>query len=427
MSRNKNIMRDRQRQERQLRAKWNAAAKRRGERYQHRSLGPSTEIKAHWDIIRELEFSKLAKPFLEVEPPKDLHLAGDVHVYNPGLNTIRPKTAKRLHIPARSSRHVALTTSADPVMKTFMEKDAASVFITDDILAAIMVAARSFYSWDVIVHKEGERLVFDKREKSRLDYLTVNENGPNPHFSTDPRHPNHQLNLNREATFVNQHFQEQCWSKETVSMGNPDPTNAARHKVGYRYRLWDLEDDVTMLVRCTHDALVKGKTAKYFASLCSINEWYPDLRQNGWRSRLESQKGAVWAAALKDNSCKISRWVVQAMLAGNRELKMGFVSRASPNSATKHEILTVQPHATAKLAKQLAINMQNGWGIVRSLVDLLLDQEDGDYLIFKDPLKEILKIIAIPENDEEELEGEEGDEGDEEEQEEDMLDDEEFI
>lgn len=38
------------------------------------------------------------------------------------------------------------------------------------------------------------------------------------------------------------------------------------------------------------------------------------------------QKGAVWAAALKDNSCKISRWVVKAILAGNREIKFGCVS-----------------------------------------------------------------------------------------------------
>ena len=122
------------------------------------------------------------------------------------------------------------------------------------------------------------------------DYLTVNENGPNPHFSQDPRHPNHQLKLNTEATFVNQHFQEQCWSPKTASMGNPDPVGSAQHRVGYRYRLWDLEDDVKMLVRCTHDALVQSKKSKYFASVCSINEWYPDLNQNsGWRHRLETQ------------------------------------------------------------------------------------------------------------------------------------------
>lgn len=89
---------------------------------------------------------------------------------------------------------------------------------------------------------------------------------------------------------MHQHFQEQTWTNKTVSMGNPDPTGAPRHKIGYRYRLWDLEDGVKMLVRCSHDALVQAKSSKYFASICTINEWYPDLKQDtGWRHRLETQ------------------------------------------------------------------------------------------------------------------------------------------
>ena len=299
---------------------------------QRRDLGPSVEIKPRWDVVIELEFPKLSKPQLEVEKPQDVHLAGEVHYFNPELDSVRPRTAKRLHIPPKTTRHISTTASSDPIMKSYMDKGVANVFITDDVLACIMVAARSFYSWDITVTKEGDRIVFDKRPKSRLgtltpiffyfilfflweggsntllhaltmlmfvrvcvgggtaDYLTVNENGPNPHFSQDPRHPNHQLKLNTEATFVNQHFQEQCWSPKTASMGNPDPVGSAQHRVGYRYRLWDLEDDVKMLVRCTHDALVQSKKSKYFASVCSINEWYPDLNQNsGWRHRLETQ------------------------------------------------------------------------------------------------------------------------------------------
>lgn len=64
----------------------------------------------------------------------------------------------------------------------------------------------------------------------------------------------------------------------------------------------------------------------------------------------------------------------------------------SPNAATKHEILTVQTQPTAKLAKNMAISMHNGWGIIRSLVDLIAAQEeDGEYLIFKDPHKVRIK------------------------------------
>lgn len=89
---------------------------------------------------------------------------------------------------------------------------------------------------------------------------------------------------------MNQLFQEQCWQEETASMGNPDPFNLSRHSIGYRYRLWDLDDGVQIMVRCSHDGLVKTKTSKHFTSLCTINEWFPDLNQEtGWRHLLETQ------------------------------------------------------------------------------------------------------------------------------------------
>jgi hypothetical protein len=52
------------------------------------------------------------------------------------------------------------------------------VFVTDSILTTIMCAAKSLYSWDIVVTKVGDKLFFDKREGSTLDLLTVNETAP---------------------------------------------------------------------------------------------------------------------------------------------------------------------------------------------------------------------------------------------------------
>jgi translation initiation factor 3 subunit D len=52
------------------------------------------------------------------------------------------------------------------------------VFVTDSILTTIMCAAKSVYSWDVVVTRVGDKLFFDKREGSSLDLLTVNETAP---------------------------------------------------------------------------------------------------------------------------------------------------------------------------------------------------------------------------------------------------------
>ena len=42
-----------------------------------------------------------------------------------------------------------------------------------------------------------------------------------------------------------------------------------------------------------------------------------------WRARLDNQRGAVLATELKNNSCKLAKWTVQAMLAGSDQLKFG--------------------------------------------------------------------------------------------------------
>lgn len=52
------------------------------------------------------------------------------------------------------------------------------MFVTDSILTTIMCAAKSVYSWDVVVTRVGDKLFFDKREGSTIDLLSVNETAP---------------------------------------------------------------------------------------------------------------------------------------------------------------------------------------------------------------------------------------------------------
>ena len=47
------------------------------------------------------------------------------------------------------------------------------MFITDGLLATLMVTPRSVYAWDIVVTRAAGRLFFDKRDGSTLDLLTV--------------------------------------------------------------------------------------------------------------------------------------------------------------------------------------------------------------------------------------------------------------
>lgn len=62
--------------------------------------------------------------------------------------------------------------------KLAKEESKVRVFATDTILTTLMCATRSVYSWDIIVTRVGDKVFFDKRDQSALDYLTVAETAP---------------------------------------------------------------------------------------------------------------------------------------------------------------------------------------------------------------------------------------------------------
>jgi translation initiation factor 3 subunit D len=46
----------------------------------------------------------------------------------------------------------------------------------------------------------------------------------------------------------------------------------------------------------------------------------------------------------------------------------------------------------------MALNLNNGWGIVRTIVDMCLKMEEGKYVLVKDPNKPVLRLYSVPEN-----------------------------
>lgn len=57
-----------------------------------------------------------------------------------------------------------------------------------------------------------------------------------------------------------------------------------------------------------------------------------------------------------------------------------------------------------KFAEQMNLNLNNGWGIVRTIVDMCLRKPDGKYVLVKDPNKPLLRLYEVPLNTFEEIE-----------------------
>ena len=333
-------------------------------------------------------------------------------------------------------------------MVQMASRETATIYTTDVILSVLMTAPRSVYPWDIVVVREGNKLFFDKRDGGPFDTVTVNENAADPPqdpTTVNPNNPNEKIavpdtpsinsatSLSLEATYINQNFAFQTvietppppavdFSKPNPFYG-PDETEPLA-SCGYRYRVFDLgvteDEDMKICVRTEVDAYLPGQDplkGRGLVTIRALNEFDPRAPGAGgapdWRTKLDSQRGAVVATEMKNNSCKLAKWTVQSVLAGADHLKIGYVvlsntrlhvsessrlaygalssyswiSRVNPRDNTRHVILSTTSTRPADFASQLNVSLANGWGIVRTVADMCMKQPEGKYVLVKDPNK----------------------------------------
>jgi len=397
--------RDRQRQVR----KWQK--QQAGRQNYHRnapikSRDASVMVKADWIVVEEMDFPRLGKLSLpNIKEPADLLQCGALEYYDKIFDRVNVKNERPLQRIDRIFHTV--TTTDDPVIRKLVKTETtANVFVTDAILATLMCASRSAYSWDIVVQKIGGKVFLDKRDNTEFDLLTVSETSAEPP-QEEGSNLNSPRNLALEATFVNHNFSQQVLKsdgeKYKFDIDNPfvDADEEGEvASVAYRYRKFDLGNDLVLICRCELDAVQQGSNNELqFVNLKALNEW--DSRNSGgvdWRQKLDTQSGAVLANELKNNACKLAKWTVQSILAGADNLKFGYVTRYSVKDSSRHIILGTQQFKPIEFGQQINLNMDNAWGIVRCVLDIIMQQQDGKYLIVKDPNKPILRLYDIPDN-----------------------------
>ena len=128
---------------------------------------------------------------------------------------------------------------------------------------------------------------------------------------------------------------------------------------------------------CTY-VLYVGTLDEVFHSILFINI---DQKMNyfvcqvDWRQKLDTQRGAVLANELKNNACKLAKWTVQSILAGADNLKFGYVTRYNVKDSSRHVILGTQQFKPIEFGQQINLNMDNAWGVVRCILDLIMAQK----------------------------------------------------
>jgi len=412
----KNKERERQRQVR----KWQQQQKARQSNFhrpnQLKQRESSVTVRPDWIVLEEMDKSQLQKLSLpSVSEPEDLMKCGTMEYYDKIYDRVNVKSERQLKRIDRVFHTV--TTTDDPIIRKLTKSQPdVNVFATDSILATLMCCTRSVYSWDIVVQKIGDKIFLDKRDNTEFDLLTVSETAAEPP-QDDANSLNSPRNLALEATFINHNYSQQVLKiegeKYKFEEDNPfiedsddeDEEKAAKKNdkvasVGYRYRKWDLGNGVKLVARCEHDAVTRGPSNDLqFVNIKALNEW--DSRFAGgvdWRQKLDVQPGAVLANELKHNACKLAKWTVQSLLVGSDLIKFGYISRFKVKDSSRHVILGSQQFKPQDFANQINVNLDNCWGIIRCIIDMIMAQKDGKYLIVKDPNKPVLRLYDIPDS-----------------------------
>jgi translation initiation factor 3 subunit D len=394
----------------------------------------SVKVQADWRVMEEFDLAKFT--ILQTNKPvvEDIKWCGHLDRYDDAYDSVSTKNSKPLQ-RVETKAFYYVTTTDDPVIEDLTatvpsEGDGCTVFATDAILAHLMACPRSVYPWDIVVQKIDGVIVFDKRDDSQFDYLTVSETAYEaPTSSEDPNAINTPDKLSLEASSINQNFTQQILKpdgQERKIFDEPNPfydeeeSGMEPASVAYRYRKFTL-GNVVVVARCELHASVRKQDREQYMTSFALNEW--DSNCSGgveWRQKIDSQRGAVLATELKNNSCKLAKWTAQSVIAGADQMKIGFVSRAKRTDPHNHLILATQFYKPQEFAHNITLSPQNMWGIIKMLADKFMTLDDGKYVIMKDPNKPIVRIYSVPaetfedEDEEDEEEGEDEDGEDEE-------------
>ncbi|KAL8783443.1 MAG: hypothetical protein Q9195_009385 [Heterodermia aff. obscurata] len=383
-----------------------------------RNRDSSVTIKSDWQMLEEIDFNRLAKLNLETSAGEDIESYGFLYYYDRQYDKAPVKnTERKLNVVDRVAYNV--TTSSDPIIQELAEKDEATIFATDNILSMLMCANRSVYSWDIVITRLGNKIYLDKRDGSSLDMVSVNENAADAPLEASEGNKdaiNFPGALALEATFINHNFLNQTVMESETSkfdmphdnpFYNPSEETEPLASKAYKYRRFDLslekdEDPLHLIVRTEIDAVMKNNVSgdDQFLTVKALNEFDHKAQGSGgaldWRTKLTSQPGAVMATEMNNNGCKLARWTTQSILAKADVMKLGFVSRVSPKSNDRHVILSVMGYHPRQFADQMGLNLANGWGIVRTIVDMCRSMEEGKYVLVKDPNKTLLRLYKVP-------------------------------
>lgn len=325
-------------------------------------------------------------------------------------------------------------------MVDLIEQNKADIFTTDVIAAALMASNKSNYSFDVEIKKFGDKIFIDKRvdeideihnvqQDNILDFDTVCETSLD-HQPFDDDNINGIWPLMKEAKKINNSFLHNALSKDftkirTLEDENPfiEDEGQVATRTGYHYNIWKIQEaneeqgrkEIKICIRCNvhaHNNVTKldgeGVETMNIYTLFEHNQSI-----SNWRENVDKNLIPCLNKEIQNNGFKISRWLIQSIIAKVDFIKFAFVSRKNFEDDKKHVVLATHTVGTLGWAKQLNMQMEEMWKKLRYTINLIQDSEKdnesetAEFILLKDLQKQSFRLYKKDNDGDDEDEEEE--------------------
>ena len=135
-------------------------------KYSNKTKKPqSVAVGETWEEVETMTFDALndVEPFEAPPAVRDVYKCGAIRAYDSTLARINGKNLRKLE-SYPDTTFLSVSTTEDPIVASLAQEGAGRIFVTDDILAALMVSTRSVDPWDLVVKRIGDYLFIDKRD-----------------------------------------------------------------------------------------------------------------------------------------------------------------------------------------------------------------------------------------------------------------------
>lgn len=335
---------------------------------------------------------------------------------------------------------------------------AIDVVLTEQLMTTLMTAGLSRYAWQLNIYKFENKLIVDKSDTpTSIDVCTVNETAPEPTVTggNDAAMRQAESGVASAKTCVD--LLAAVTAKQAVTLRREashlkdcvDVNGAAPlPHILYRYRRVQLPPGklppgkgnnasrlrtLNLAVRAEihgcipaaavdgeegegegHEVDNQGESNKTKAArlagmsatskvgetfnVYALTEGMARPKSQAWTATLEQQKpSGLFLSEVKNNACKVTKWVFSSILAGVDSIRFGFVSKRQKD---KNMLLAFHHSSLRDLAAQIGVKPATSYGALREILDIVLSDahEDGRYIVTRDSLTNHLKVHYTPLN-----------------------------